>query len=245
MLGLLLTGAATLFEEASSSLGKKKVAQHKEGPYTLGFLTYLGAFVVMLILTFAVPQHHFLPGFPDGFRFDPASLPTFILKTLLELVLSVAATFAVIRADRSTFGFLRTATLPLLLMVDLVLGYSVSVVQILGIALITVSLLFLFINHGLSRRGSLLTLTAAVLAVATISLYKYNIEHFNSVGAEMTLSLAMLVLYFYVLARRAGEKPLSVRRCYAAAPPPSCSNGRNTTQNPAQATLRGVFAGVE
>lgn len=39
----------------------------------------------------------------------------------------------------------------------------------------------------------------ALNAALTISLYKYNITHFNSVTAEQLLVSAVLVLYFYLL----------------------------------------------
>jgi hypothetical protein len=100
---------------------------------------------------------------------------------------------AVIAADRSTFSFLRTLTIPLLLVSDLALGYDISTLQVAGIALIVIAFLFLFTNHGLSRRGKLLSLCSGLLAVVTITLYKYDIANYNSVTAEQSIVYVVML----------------------------------------------------
>jgi len=53
----------------------------------------------------------------------------------------------------------------------------------------------------------------AVLAVATLSLYKYDITHFNSVEAEQTIVTCVLMVYFFTLATRvAKENPFGFLR---------------------------------
>ena len=79
----------------------------------------------------------------------------------------------------------------------------------LGLLLIAGSLILLFINHGIRRRGMWLVAFISVGAVGTISLYKYNITHFNSVEVEQGLAYFVLIVFFYLMARlRAKENPL-------------------------------------
>lgn len=113
------------------------------------------------------------------------------------------------RADRSTFGFLRVITIPLLLVTDIILAYSVSLSQIAGMVLIIVSLILLFMNHGIRRQGAWLVTFIAVNAVVTISLFKYDISHFNSVSAEQAIVSLVLVIFFLTMALvKTKENPL-------------------------------------
>lgn len=117
---------------------------------------------------------------------------------------------AVKQAERSAFEFIRVGTIPLLLAIDLFLGYVLGLNQIIGIILITIAFIFLTMNHGLSRRGLGYVIFSTVNAAATISLYKYDIAHFNSVTAEQSIILAVLMAYLFLMARFAGkENPVS------------------------------------
>jgi len=133
---------------------------------------------------------------------------TFLPRLVLELIIINVALRALIVADRSTFGFLRTITLPLLLVVDLFLGYTISPMQMAGIGVIILTLFILFINHGINTRGLKLVIWSAILPVFTISLFKYNITNFNSVEAEQFLIHAFLLIYFFFAALKIdGENP--------------------------------------
>lgn len=199
MLGILLVSLGTFFEEISDSIGKKEVRDKKETVYTMAFLFLLwGFFWFGGILLYK-----------QTFGFSLESVPTFSLRLVLEIIQMHTAVLAVVLADRSTFGFIRTGTLPLLLAVDLFLGYPVAMPQIAGIALIICSLLVLSLNHGIKKRGFGYVAYSTVGAVATISLYKYNITYYNSVEAEQFLMHLFLLSYFYVVALRVGrENPL-------------------------------------
>jgi len=211
MLGLLLTGGATLAEEVGTSVGKWQTLRGKESIYSLGFLDSLWATLFLLILIFIIPKDFFAPGFPQGFVFSLASLPTLLPRIVLEILQAYATVYAVMRADRSTFGFLRIITIPLLLVADIVLAYSVSLPQILGMSLIVVSLVLLFINHGIRRQGAWFVVFTAVNAVATISLFKYDITHFNSIEAEQVIVSLVLITFFFIMAlTRAKENPLKL-----------------------------------
>jgi drug/metabolite transporter (DMT)-like permease len=120
---------------------------------------------------------------------------------------------AVIAADRSTFSFLRIITLPLLALVDVLLGYPLAIPHIVGIGLIVVSLIFLFINHGIRKKGVWYTLLSAVNAVATISLFKYDITYFNSPEAEQGITTLILLAYMLFMAHYyTRERPFRMLR---------------------------------
>ena len=89
----------------------------------------------------------------------------------------------------------------------------------MGIGIIILSLFLIFIYHGIRKKGALLTLITAVLAVATLSLYKYNITHYNSVAAEQTIISSVLIIYLWLMAHfKAKENPFGLFRqkifCY-------------------------------
>lgn len=203
MFGLLLVSIGTFFEEISDSISKKEVREKKETVYTMAFLSLLwGFFWFGGILLYK-----------QKFGFSPESIPTFSIRLVLEIIQMHTAVLAVVLADRSTFGFVRTGTLPLLLVVDLFLGYPVTMPQIAGIALIICSLLVLSLNHGIKKRGLGYLIYSTIGAVATISLYKYNITYYNSVEAEQFLIHLFLLVYFYFVALRVGrENPLRLLR---------------------------------
>ncbi|MFZ2555688.1 MAG: hypothetical protein WAZ27_02870 [Minisyncoccia bacterium] len=178
MVGIALVALAEVFAEFSVSVGKYQVAHKRETLFAMGFLSALWATLFMAAIGF-------LGG--SAFYFSLESLPTFLLRAVLEVFLMYITLHALIAADRTTFSFLRIITIPLLLATDLWIGYDVSMTEMTGISVIVVALVFLLLNHGLSRNGKLLSLASAILAVTTISLYKYDITHYNSVAAEQTL----------------------------------------------------------
>lgn len=199
MFGILTVGIATLFHEIADSIGKRKVAERGESIYTMGFLNMLWG--ALFLFAIALIRGEFV--------FAAASLPTFGIRVLLEIAQIHAGLLAITRADRSTFSFLRILTIPLLLLIDVILGYEIGPFAVIGIALIVASFVFLFMNHGLRKKGAGWVLFSAVNAAATISLYKYDITHFNSVEAEQ--GIVMLILMTYLLGMAlfvARENPL-------------------------------------
>jgi drug/metabolite transporter (DMT)-like permease len=209
MIGILLTGGSSLAEEAGASIGKWETLRGEESVFSMGFLDSLWTTLFLLVFAFVIPKDFFASGFPHGFVFSMASLPTFLPRVGLEILQAYATVYAIARADRSTFGFLRAITIPLLLVTDIVLAYSVSLHQIAGMSLIIASLILLFINHGIRREGAWLVVFTAVNAVATATLFKYDITHFNSVEAEQVLVSLVLLAFFFIMAlTRAKENPL-------------------------------------
>lgn len=191
MFGILLMALGTGLGEASSSLGKAQVAKKRESIYSMAFLSsfFTGLFIGVTVL------------FGASFSFNLQSLPFFVPRALLEILLAYITTRAIIKADRSTFGFLRLITLPLLLAVDLMLHYMFSVYQVAGMIVILLSLGLLLGLRSISHKGAGLIILGGLVSVATISLYKYDISHFNSVAAEQIIVSAALVLFFGIMAK--------------------------------------------
>lgn len=193
MIGVLLMTISTLFEEGGTSIGKAAMRKRVETPFTYGVL--VTAVSLMALAVSAVARW-------DAQAFAWASVPVLTLRCVLEVVLALAIIYAIKRADRSTFGFLSTLTIPFLLVVDIVLGYGVNFFQIVGMMLIVLALFLLFMNHGFSRRGAWLTVAGALLAVVTASLFKYNITVYNSPEVDQFVAHAVLLVFFLVMSLR-------------------------------------------
>lgn len=199
MLAAIILFASTFAIEAGSSIGKESARRHRENVYDMGFLSLFWGLVFLLVtLLFGAP-----------WRFQLASLPTLLPRLGLEIALTYINAEAIIRADRTTTNFLRLISIPLLLVVDLALGYHISAWQLAGVGIMFVALIVAFSHNRHGRRGAWLAVLSGLLAVGTVSLYKYDITHFNSIAAEQTLVLAVLVAYFYVgSARLRRQSPL-------------------------------------
>lgn len=203
MLGILLAGISSAFDEIALSIGKKKIADGLVSYYTFGFLTQFLSALSIAAIGFI---------FAD-LNFSLDSLPTFIPRVIVALLMLQLYVIAVAKADRGSFGFIRLATIPLLLAADLALGYSLSNLQILGIILIVIPIGILFYSELSKSREMLLVLAVAVLAAVDLSLYKYDISHFNSVESEQAIMALIASLYFFLTAvfiRK--ENPLSFLR---------------------------------
>ena len=171
MLGLIFTSIGTFFEEIATSIGKHEVENHRESTYTMAVLSLIWGLVFLGVMALA--------GIAP-FIFSLKSLPTFATRFVLEVFQVHVALIGIIRADRSTAGFIRTGTIPLLLLMDLFLGYSLGLYQFLGIGLVIISLILVFVEKEISRNGLGFLMLGTINAVFTISLYKYNISNFNS-----------------------------------------------------------------
>jgi len=195
MFGISLIIIATAFEEFAESSSKRWIGKSTERLYSFGLLSVIwGAF---LFSGFFLLR---------GGTIDVRSFPIIALRLLFEVFQIHLTINAIAKADRSTFGFLRILTIPLLLAVDVFLGYELNMYQLVGTATIVIALLFLFANHGLSRSGIWFVMGSAVNAVITISLYQYNIKHYNSIEVEQMIVFLFLAAYFMVLlgSRRRG-----------------------------------------
>ncbi len=191
----------TACEEMAAAIGKKAVMQRKQSLYTMGALQLLWGIVIFIgTILF----------FPASFSFSWASLPTFAIRTVLEVVQAHVTILAITRADRTTYSFFRLLTLPLLLAVDVALGYAIHPQQLLGMGLIMPALMSLFFGRVTSRAGIGFVLFSALNAVATLSLYKYDIAHFNSVvGEQFPIYLVMFGYFIGMAWYTARENPFA------------------------------------
>jgi len=204
MIAFFLVFVAKLFDEAGTSIGKHEAQLDKESIYTMGFLNLLWGTLFFLGFAFFIRR---------GFIFSLASLPTFVPRLILEIVQAHVTLKAIVTATRSTFSFIRILTIPLLLLTDIILGYTIGFNHVVGIGLIVIALVVLLFSHGLKTKGMGLALFTAINAVVTISLFKYNITHFNSVEAEQSIVMAVLMVYFFIMAVIvAKENPLKFLR---------------------------------
>lgn len=201
MWGVALASLSSLFQEIFSSIGKYQYNHHQESAYTMAFLALLGGILFFGGTVFLTDQ---------AFIFVAASLPTFIPRVILSVAQEYVTIRAIMEADRSTFSFVRVGTIPLLLGVDVILGYTLSFQQLAGILILLFTLIYLFSQETLNKKGLGLLTFSTINAVVVISLYKYNITHFNSVAAEQIILYLILMVYFWIGAmRQAQENPLT------------------------------------
>lgn len=186
MFGVILETIGTFFDEISSSIGKDKTNKREEGLYSFAFLQLFFGFLFFAAL--AVIYHNL-------FIFRSASLPTFVVRVFLEVLQLHLTVVAISRADRSTFSLVRIGTVPLLLLVDLFLGYKIGTSQAIGIGFIITGFLAVFTSRNINKKYIGVVVFGSVNAVATISLYKYNISHFNSVVGEESILMFILLVY--------------------------------------------------
>lgn len=178
----------SFFAEVADSIGKKQVQRSKQNVYSLGFLNSFWV-TIFFLLTLILGA---------DFTFSIASLPTFLPRVLLEIILAHITVLGIIKADRSTFAFVRLLTIPLVLIIDIVLGNSLGLTQILGINLAGIGLLVLLFRNPQSRKGIWIVVLSAVIASLTLSLLKYDITHYNSIAAEQLLVTLAIVTYFFI-----------------------------------------------
>lgn len=197
MIGVVFSSIGTFFGEIADAIGKNRVAAKQISAYTFGVLQLLGGWLMLVALVLVKK---------DLFVFSAASLPTFFLRLALEIPQHYTMFASVIRADRSTYSFIRVGTLPLLLLADLLFGYNLRSTQILGIALIVFCFILVFVGRRFNRTGIGLVLFSTINAVFTVSLLKYNITHFNSVAAEQIMIQGALLLFFVILAFAVGRE---------------------------------------
>ncbi|MFH1078060.1 MAG: hypothetical protein V1745_02115 [Patescibacteria group bacterium] len=192
LFAILLASTGNLFAETSLTIGKKAVAARAESIYGMGFLNSL--WTCGMFLTLHLVRH--------GFGIELATPYTFAVNCVLSLFQAWSTVHAISLASRSTYAFIRVGTIPMLLLIDVVLGYSLGWYQILGITLLCVTLLLLSMNHGLERRGIWYVTFGAVNAAIVTAIYKYDITHGNPIETEQFLNAVLLLAFFYVMSRR-------------------------------------------
>ncbi len=184
MIGLLLVAAGSFFTELSEAVGKVETKKRLESTYDLD-LVNVGAVALIFVVTGIVTQN---------FVFQLASLPTFTLRFVFELAEIRVLSYAISRGDRSTVSFLRVLTIPVLALIDIGLGITFSPLKIAGMILIVLTVVALAGAHDLGKKAIGACVFIGINAALTISLYKYDITHFNSVEAEQGIMYSLLSL---------------------------------------------------
>lgn len=195
MFGVLITSLATLIGEAGSKFAKDELQHHRESYFELAFLNGLFGILLLLAVVFFVPTDSLFGELFGGFVFQTESLPTFLARVLLEMVVIHLFVIGLEKATRATFSFLRMLTIPFLLLTDIALGYEFTLLELMSVGVIFVTVLALLSTHALKRDGMWYVIGGSLTAVATVSLYQYNITHFNSVAGEQLMMLAFLKVY--------------------------------------------------
>lgn len=194
MIGIFLQLLASGFVEISETIGKNNVRKQTESVWVMGFLNGLCATVGLVIVISLIRG------------WDSMTLyawPTLLIRMGMELVHAVLTLTAIVQADRSTYGFIRVGTIPLIILVEMLLfGVFLSGWQIIGILLICTAMLFLALNHGLSKKGIWYVLIGTVMAAVQIPLFRYNITHGNSVELEQLIIVATTCVLFLIVAKR-------------------------------------------
>ncbi len=190
--------SSTLFEEISETIGKKSVRKRRETVYNLAFLSLFWTLTLLIVAGLI------------GVKFvvQEASWPFLIVRMIIGIALNFVAAQAVVQADRSTLGFIRLLTIPLVLATDIMLGYHLTTLQIVAVCVMFVGLVAAFHHNPTGKRGAGWALLVAILAAADATLYKHDITHYNSVVGEQVVVYSAVVLFFYVCSVRQGSRPL-------------------------------------
>jgi drug/metabolite transporter (DMT)-like permease len=198
MLGVLFIIGSTFLEEASSVIGKRKAAHNQENAYAYVFLHGFFAWIFMVVGLFWMEV-----------RFSPESIPILGTRIILEWLAMWIVAQAVIKSDRSTMGFAGILSIPLLTGVDIFLGYHLSVLNLLGMGLISVALFLAFSRKPSSRRkrqGLHFAVAMALMSGLAATLYKYDLTHYNSLAVEQSIVLTGSVLFFGIMSARHTRK---------------------------------------
>jgi hypothetical protein len=198
--GVILTIASTGFRELSTVIGKIEVEKHHETIHSMGFINLAIGFLIFLGIVIFGDQ---------SFVLESSSLGILGIRFIFELASFELTVRAIIKADRSTFSFLRILTLPGVLIIDLILGYQIGILQWVGVLAIFGSIVWLLMHHGIRKKGIMLTVASALTAIVAIELFKYSIDTYHALAAEQMYIFGGMVIYFYCMARwREGQNPL-------------------------------------
>jgi drug/metabolite transporter (DMT)-like permease len=199
-LGIFLESIANLFEEISCSAGKKETQDGRASIYMMGFLQHVSTTILLLLVL--------LLGF-EQFKFNPASIPFLSLRAILDIAQVHFTLQAIQISDRTAFSFIKLLTVPLLLLVDLSIGYTIDPIQIIGMLMLVGIFLFIFNGNVINKKGMALLIFSAVNPVLAISIYKYDITNFNSVMVEQVIIYVILTIYLFLMLKFKTKEKIS------------------------------------
>jgi hypothetical protein len=195
MFGIIITSLATLIGEIGQSLSKEELRNRRETHFELAFINGFFGILFFLAVVFLIPSDTMIGQQFGALVFSFDSLPTFLTRLLLEIVLIHLFITGLEKATRATFSFLRILTIPFLVFADIAMGYSISWLEILGIGIILATVLTMLSTRTLKTTGAWYITGGSLVAVLTVSLYQYNIHNFNSVAGEQLMMYGCLGVY--------------------------------------------------
>lgn len=115
------------------------------------------------------------------FNFDSSSIWILFLRFIFESLQTYLTLKAIVSTDRSTFNIIKILTLPLLIVVDIILGYNIAMTSIVWMWIIVASFLYFNLKeHTLNLKGSFFVFASTFNALITISLCKELITNYNN-----------------------------------------------------------------
>jgi len=192
--------ASTFLEETSETLGKSGVKQRRETIANFAFLTLFWGLIFLGVSLLLGAK----------FVVKSESLPFLAVRAIIEVAGAFTAVLAITRADRTTTGFMRLLTIPLLLASDVTLGYHLTPLQIAGVCVLFSGLAGAFYGNQHGRRGAGLSALVAIFAAINATIYKWDITHYNSVAGEQIVIYGFGTLFFYLLSLRSGSNPIKL-----------------------------------
>jgi hypothetical protein len=189
-IGIFIGFLGAFFEEGNNTITKKTT--NTLSIYQLGFLTScIGASTFLLVIITKLSFQS------SQISFNPDSIPLLIIRICLEVLQSYMTIQAIRNADRSTFGVIRIITIPLLVIADIILGYSFSFWAMTGVFIIISSFLFFNVYHKtLHMHGWKYVLITSINAVLTLSAYKYSIDVYKN-SFEIDQGIVYLSLFIF------------------------------------------------
>src|SRR5574344_594058 len=103
---------AQMIGEFSTSASKHAFKERLFSYTVYGFLSHVVAVLFFLAMIFVTNV---------DFVYNTKALPLFLLRLIAEIIQCEIVYRAFVKADRTTFGFARILTIPLLLVVDMIL----------------------------------------------------------------------------------------------------------------------------
>lgn len=174
-IAIALLICASVLIEAAGTIGKIEIRKKIESVFSMSFLNMFWSFGVFgAILVFR----------PDAWRFSVASIPLLIIRLILDCFQVYWTGKALSLASRGTFGLVRTLTIPLVLLAEVALGYQLSALQLIGVSIVSLTLMLLGSLGDIEKKGIQYVLLSAINAAMTITLFKFSITHYNSIPTD-------------------------------------------------------------
>jgi hypothetical protein len=183
----ILVFVGHFFEELSAAASKHAFSVRIFSYTVYGFLSHV-------ISAFFFGTYAWVNG--NAFVYNTDALPIFGIRLITEIVQCEIVYRALVQSERTTFGFARVLTIPILLVFDLAMGNALSIPQMLGVGGISVALLAYFgIDHQ-KGKGVHLAVISAFLSAVNIAIYKYDITHYNlAMVAQFFMAVSLAVFF--------------------------------------------------